>query len=833
VTLIFNDLKYAFRMLVKHPGFTAIALITLAVGIGANTVMFSVADLLLLRPMEVSKPEQLACCTIRDFQGGIPYSAYLTIRDNNPVFSGLVAQDGGHRPVTFTHKDRSRKLTAMFVSANYFSLLGVGPIRGRGFLPQEDRQEAAPVAVLSYRLWQQQGDDPNIVGQYVSINGVRCQVIGMAPERFSGVTLIGPDLWLPLGSYLDVVRLSRGWNRPDQASRDWDYPSLFLLGRLRPGLNMEVAQARLQTLASRFKGDYPKRWTSDCSFYIQRPPRLEIYSDAKRERMSLARLSLGLMGVSMIILVIACLNLANMMITQQAGRQREVAIRLAMGGGRLRIIRQLLIESMSLALLAGALGLVLALWGTQILNTWIAASRQAELVHFQTGLSFRVLVATLGFALLATSLFGLKPALGLSRSNIAGELKGSGTAMRLPVSRKRGSLSVLFQITLAVVLVMGAVLFVRSAVRLARPNYGFGLHDKLVSEIDLLSTGHDRTHSAQVCQDLADHLASLPGVEALGMTARFFFGFEGAQSIYELAPSGDSDGSRKHVTDFVAVSEVDREFFAALELPLLQGRLFHHLDNAPDAEKVAIIDERLARKLRSDGKALGCMIQCTGLAKDREPYRVVGIVPHVEDLSAVKDTHAQAYIPIRTGQVCPYFYYRLKHAESATTLIQWISAEVRKVNPRTPLMSISTLAQKNRYHPKLWYAGFFARLALSAGITALFLAALGIYAVKAYLVTSRTHEIGVRISVGATSKNVMCMVFREGIVLTSVGLVVGLVAGLGMARLVNSMLFGVSPMDPISIMATVALLGAASLFATYVPARRAARIDPMKALRYE
>jgi len=227
------------------------------------------------------------------------------------------------------------------------------------------------------------------------------------------------------------------------------------------------------------------------------------------------------------------------------------------------------------------------------------------------------------------------------------------------------------------------------------------------------------------------------------------------------------------------------------------------------------------------------MIQCTGLAKDRESYRVVGIVPNVEDLSAVKDTHAQVYIPIRTGQVCPYFYYRLKNAESATTLIQWISEEVRKVSPRTPIMLISTLAQKNRYHPKLWYAGFFARLALSAGITALFLAALGIYAVKAYLVTSRTHEIGIRMAVGATRKSMMGMVFREGIVLTTMGLVVGLVTGLGMARLVSSMLFGVSPVDPISIMATVALLGTASLLASYIPARRAAGIDPMEALRYE
>jgi predicted permease len=450
----------------------------------------------------------------------------------------------------------------------------------------------------------------------------------------------------------------------------------------------------------------------------------------------------------------------------------------------------------------------------------------------KTELSVRVLVATLGFSLIATLLFGLRPALGLSRRGLITELKESGSAMFLSARIKKSHLSVLCQIALAVVLVLGAALFTHNSLRLAQPNYGFSLDDKLVVELDALSAGYDRIRSAQVCEALADHLASLPGVKALGMTTRFFFGGSGVMSIYEYAPGGEGDESRRFLAEYCPVTEVGGDYFAAMGLPLLQGRAFNRLDSTPDAEKVIIIDESLARKLRPDGKALGCLIQSGIFTEYSEPYRVVGIVPNVQG-TEIKKIHAQTYKPIQPDQLCPYLYIRLANADSVPAMMQKISEEIHKIEPRVPILSMATLARRHRDNDELWSAGLCARLALTAGAMALFLAALGIYAVKGYMVASRTPEIGIRMALGATNKNIMGMVFREGIVLTIVGLILGLLLGLGAARLVSSALYAINPVDPLSVAAAVVSLGFASMLASYIPARRAARIDPMEALHYE
>jgi putative ABC transport system permease protein len=833
MTTLWQDLRYGVRMLRKAPGFTAIALITLAIGIGANTIMFSMSDLLLLHPRQVKHPEQLAYCAIQDAAfPWFPYSAYLALCDSDLAFSDLMAQGDDPRPVTLVHGDSVRQVRTTYVSANYFSLLGVAPVRGRGFLPEEERQGCAPVVVLSGRLWQRLGSDPKVVGQFVSANGVRCQVVGVTPEDFTGVALIGPDLWLPLGSYLAVAELARGSTRRANAGPDRDYPMLHLVGRLKQGVSMSVAQAQLQSLVPRFKMEYPRQWRSNSSLYLRPPGRILIEADVKQERLANTVVSLVLMGVSAVILVIACLNLANMLIVQGAGRHREIAVRMAIGGGRWRIIRQLLIESLLLALLGGVLGFLLALWGTKVLNVWIAAAQEAELRSFRPGLNIRVLAATLGFCLMATLLFGLRPALCLSRRDIAGEMKESAGSVLGPSRGRRGGLSALGQIALAVVLVMSATLLARSALQLARPNPRFYLEDKLVIQIDPLSAGYDRPQSIQVCEVLADHLASLPGVAALGMSPGFFFGGGGPMSICEYLPGAQESGSRRYLAQWAAVTDVGRDYFTALEIPLLQGRLFDRLDSAPGAEKVTIIDESLARKLRPDGNVLGCWIQSGFFTEYSEPCRVVGIVANVPGIGA-REVHAQTYRPAQPDQLSPYLYLHSADRGSAEVLLQRISQEIHRAHPQVPILSVATLAQRHRDDASVWLAGFGARLALAAGAAALFLASLGIYAVKAYMVASRTSEIGIRKALGATHGNIMGMVLREGLVLTVVGLVVGLLLGLGVAKVSASLLYGVRPVDPASIAVTVVLLGAASLLAGYFPARRAAKVDPMVALRHE
>jgi putative ABC transport system permease protein len=839
MTTIWQDIRYGIRMLSKSPKFTAIAVFTLAIGIGANAITFSVTDTLLLRPLGVREPERLVCCGISDML--IDYFAYRTISDSNQPFSDFMVQDEG-RTVTLAGQSGTGQVHALFVSGNYFSFLGVVPKIGRGFLPEEDRQDAAPVVVLSHRLWRRQGADPAIAGQSVRINGVPFQVVGVAPEGFRGLTMAGPDLWLPMGTYLSTMVLARGESRPPEKWRFDEYPlPVVPVARLKPGVSLESAEASLQPAAARLKAQFPRHWTPASSLYLYPAPRIgPMYASnpgatagyGAHQRSQITRYSLFLIGVSGTILVIACFNLGNMLIIRGSRRSREIALRMALGGGRLRIIRQLLVESLLLAMLGSVLGLILAFWATSVLNTWFVASQQLRWRCLQTSLSFRVLAMTLVVSLVATLLFGLRPALGLSRRDVVGELKESGGALLGSVKRRRSDLSVLCQIALTVVLVMIAVTFTRRALALASTDDTFSLDGTLVVELDPLSAGYDRPRSAQVCETLADRLKSLPGVRALGTSPSFSFGAGGVDSIYTYVPGARNDDSERLLAAGAASPLVRGDYFPSVGLPLLQGRSFNRLDHIVDAENVVVIDEHLARKMAPNGHVLGDWIRFGWFSDRSEPYRIVGIVPTIPGVQG-KPSFVQTYKPAKPNQMCPVFYVRLKDAESAAAMKQRIVEAIREVDPRVPVLSVTTLADRRRDHKILWFAEMCVRLTGTAGAIALFLAALGIWAVKGYMVASRTREIGVRKALGATQREVMGMVFKEGFVLTAGGLMVGLLLGWGATRLIASSVHGFRVMDPAGVGITLALLGIVSLLAGYIPARRAAKIDPMEALRYE
>jgi len=822
---LWQDIKYGVRMLRKAPGFTAIALITLAIGIGANTIMFSVSDLLLfLRAKKVKAPEQLAYCAIQGVDDSrFRYSEYLTVRDSGLAFRDVMAQFLFPSPETLVCKGVARQVWATYVSANYFSVLGVAPVQGRSFQPEEEQSGSAPVVVLAYACWRRLGSDPKLVGEFVSVNGTDCQVVGVAPEGFTGVTHDGPDLWLSLGS---LPTVSKSWARVE--------PWFHIVGRLKPGLRLSVAQAQLQMLFPDFKPECIKdRSSPNPSFSLRPPGRWEISGDDEQGRRLYVIFSLVLITVSLLILGIACLNLANMLIVQGAARNSEITIRMALGGGRWRIVRQLLIQSALLAVLGGILGTLLAVCGLRILNAWIATLPNTSGDSLQLGLNVRVLMAALGLCLTTTLLFGLKPALLLSKRDIADVMKGGTGRVLGSLRRRRGGLSVTGQTALAVALVLSAALLTRSALRMARPDPRFPLDDKLVVEIDSEAGGYDRVRSIQACEALADHLASLPEVKAVGTSGGVFFGGGGRIWIGEYLPGAGEDGSGKPLARKAALVGAGRDYFEAMEIPLLRGRLFDRLDSVPNAEKVAIIDESLARKLRPDGNALGCLIQWGVFTKaDSDPYRVVGIVAHLPGIED-REVRAQMYTPTEANKLAACLYLHVAKKASAALLQQWISQEIHQADPQIPILSVATLAQRRYDDSSVWLARFGARLALAAGAAALFLAALGIYAIKGYMVASRTSEIGIRQALGATRGNVMGMVLREGLVLTLVGLVVGLLLGLGVAKVAASLLYGIGPVDPVSIVVTVALLGATSLLASYIPARRAARIDPMVALKYE
>ncbi len=835
---LWQDIRYGVRMLRKTPGFTAIALITLAVGIGANTIMFSVVNALLFRPAHVKEPDRLVHCGIRNF-GFINYMMYADMRDNNPVFSDLIAHNwSGHCHGTWVRGDVVRDLELMYVSTNYFSGLGVAPVYGRTFLPEEERYGAEPVVVLSYPTWQRQGADPGIVGQYVNINAKPCRVVGVAPKGFTGTIATGPDLWLPLGAFGLVDHYDE--QPPTGRRREiWEYPPVSLVGRLKPGLDMAAAEVRLQTIAPRLKDSDPVRWKDNSKLYLGRLARLGTGEDDFGEKRILSILSLVLMGISGVVLLIACLNLANMITVQGAARQREIAIRLAIGGGRLRIVRQLLFESLLLALCGGVLALIPAFWGVRIVSPWLATGPLP--VQPATSFDVRVLGATLGFCFIATVLSGLRPALRLSARDLISDLKESGGGVVRWTRRRwrlapRG-LSVVFQIALSVVLVMIATLFTRTALRAAGADPGFGLAGKVVVRIDPLAGGYTHAQATTACAALAERLAATPGIQAAGLSTSFpvgdtHSGFSERVVAYEAGVGDNPSGSL--LPKGLWVYEVDGDYFKAMGIPLLRGRPFRLLDSAPEAERVVIIDEHLARKLRPDGDAVDCLIQ-HGWGSGLELCRVVGVVPNLRNPSDDAADWLHLYEPLRAEHVPTYIHLRVAgtapHAETA--LVRSIGTQIRQIDPRLPVVSVTRLVDQHRNHPTVREAGVAARLATMFGTMALFLAGLGLYGVKGHMVASRTPEIGIRMALGATRRDVLVLVFLQGAASTFVGLSIGILLAIALARLIRSGLYGVSPIDPVSIGATVALLTVASLLAGYIPARRAARIDPMVALKYE
>jgi len=835
---LWQDIRYGMRMLGKSPGFTAIALITLAVGIGANTIMFSVVDAMMFRPMHVREPDRIAYCGIRDYDLLVGYAMYAEMRRDNPAFSDLVAHNWGGGSSTWVRGDAVKQMYLMYVSSNYFSVLGAAPAYGRTFLPEEESCGAEPVAVLSYETWRKEGSDPGIVGQYAQINATLCRIIGVAPKGFTGTAAKGPDLWLNMGAYGPVAHYSE--DRPTgRAATLWDYPSVLMLGRLKPGLDMPAAEARLQALIPRLKDIESRGWKDETRLYVSRPSRLGA-GDDENERKYLPILSMVLMGISGAVLLIACLNLAGMITVQGAARQREIAIRMAIGGGRLRIIRQLFLESLLLALFGGALALIPAFWGVRILNAWFAKGTMP--IHIATSLDMRALAATLAFCLIATVLFGLKPAVSLSARNVIRDLKeSSGAAIRSARRRRlipRG-LSVVCQIALSVVLVMAATLFTRTALNAARADLGFSLAGKVVVRIDPLAGGYTKAQAVRACETLAERLRGMPGIAAAGLSSGFPVGNvdpELSQRFIAYKPGAEDESSTNLVERGLMVYGAGDGYLEAMGIPLLQGRSFNRLDLAPDAEKVVIIDEQLARKLRPDGNAVDCLIQHGwGSNSELDLCRVVGIVPDQRDFAGQVMNWRHIYQPIPDYRLSSYIHLRLADTSSQaeTALVRSLGAQIRKIDPRLPVVSVTSLTDLRLGNSGVRQTRITAKLAAMFGTMALFLAGLGLYAIKGHMVASQTPEIGIRMALGATGRNVLAMVFRQGAASTCAGLLIGIVLAVALARLIRSGFYGVSPMDPVSIIATVVLLAAVSLLAGYVPARRAARIDPMAALRCE
>ncbi|MCF7973332.1 MAG: ADOP family duplicated permease [Phycisphaerae bacterium] len=830
-----TDFKYALRMLRKRPGFTAIALITLAIGIGANTIMFSVVNALSFRPVNVKAPERLVICKTARFLGDrFTPDVVERIREDNPIFTDVMAFSRyGDCALRLSNMSMPGKKT--FVTSNYFSVLGVTPDRGRNFLPNEETPGTESVGILSHGAWRRLGADPEVVGKIVSVNGFPCRIIGLTPAGFTGPTLLDKvDIWLSLGSKANMLS-ETDQQRIAQRSGWYDYckyPTFMIpIGRLKPGLALPDAQTQFRSMSASLLELFDSSVREKNKYWLLQPlPRYFLSVEDGYFRIPV--ICSLIMGAGVTLLCIACLNLANMVIVQGASRHRELTIRTALGGGRWRIVKQLLVEALLLALAGGGLGLIVAFWGITLLNSTIAAPSMMQPIVF--GLDTPVFLATLVSCLVATLLSGLWPAMRLSGRHIMSGMKtlhcGRSQASD-PIGRLvPSSFSVAGQLALSVVLLMGAFLFVHSAAKAAHATPGYGFEGKLVAHIDFRVEGHTGQIRSQLCRQLVDHMRALPDIQAAGFCNLMHFGDRFSEDEVKMLDPSESQrdvGCKKQL--------VDAGYFNAVGMPLLQGRYFTREEGMNNAS-VAIIDETLARKLRPDGNVLGSMLVKW---KQTQGVEIVGIVPGVRHRILEKQIEAHVYYPIKEPETA-YLILRVNEAlaGSEQSLLRRIRQEIRQVDERLIVNSLSTLSDFHRDGFEMWGVRMVAGLSLFFGISALFLATLGVYGIKGYTVATRIPEFGIRMALGATGRNIVTMVLREGWLIMGLGLALGMACALAVLHVLSTLILkhvlcDVQPIDPLSISATLLAIALATLLAGYIPARRAARTDPMVALRYE
>ena len=831
---LLRDIRHAARMLIRQPGFAAATIAVLALGIGANAAIFSLVNAFLLKPLVIDHPEELAGVYSRDTTKpdtyrGFSYPNYLDLRENNPVFTSLMA----HSMVMIGLRDgdATRRVFADVVSSNFFDTFGVNLLRGRTFTREEERPGAGiAVAIVSYPLWQKSGADPALLGKQIRINGRFYTVVGIAPRGFTGTTaLISPTLYLPLGVYEAVNNGFSGRSRPLAARDTYD---LIVVGRLRHGLTPQSTDSQLAVVASRLERAYPAENKNQT--FIARPLSRMSISTSPTTDSELLIPSMLLLAAAGVVLIIASLNVANMILARGAARRKEIAVRLALGGDRLRILRQLVTEGLLLALAGGAAGLAVAYWGTTAMVSSLAVLSPIDLVY-SGGPDLRVLLATLGFCGFSTLVFSLGPAWSQCRPDIVSGLKQGeyeesdrGKPRRL---FSRRNLLVMSQLSLSLVLLTAAGLFVRSSLRVAQVEPGFRMDDGVIAEVDPSLAGYNETRGRQIYAALLDRLRAVPGVQSASLAATVPFGMISlGRSIQKDADSGTHVAARYNI--------VGEDYFRTLGIPILRGRSFLAADSGA-TRQVAVLDKLAAEKLWPKGDAVGKNIRMLheDSTNQAEELEVVGVVGAIQE-NIVGADGPQPHLYVAFGQhyqadMNIHLRAAMSGPQAQAGLLESVRREIRAVDERLPLIALKTLRGHLESSFDLWVVKTGARMFGIFGVVALLVAMVGLYGVRAYTVARRTREIGIRMALGAGSGAALRMILREGLVLTAISTGIGLVLSLGVGKILASLLYGVSGVDPAVFLTAPVLLGAVSIVACYVPARRAARVDPMVALRHE
>ena len=804
---LWQDTRYATRSLRKHPGFTAVAILTLALGIGANTAIFSVINAVLLRPLPYQDADRLVILseTISERSiGGVSYPNFVDWRNQNTVFEHLAAV----RPresFNLTGAGESERLQGRLVSANFLETLGVTPIRGRDFTTEDDRTGAAPAVIISYGLWQRRfGADEKIVGQQLILNRESFTVVGITPADFEfGVEA---DLSVPIG--LSTERFSaRG--------RD---PGIGTVARLKQGVSVETANAELNTIAARLAQQYPD---------TNEERRVQI--DSLRESIvgDIRPTLLTLLGAVGLVLLIACANVANLLLARSARRQKEIAIRTALGAGRRRILRQLFTESLLLATAAGVAGLLIAIAGTNLLSSYLPEDIP-RISQISTDAS--VLLFTLGASVLTGLLFGLAPALQTSNPALTETLK-EGERNSSPGHNRTGKILVVTEVALTLVLLIGAGLLVKSFWRLMQVDPGFKPENLLALQISV-NAGNDEGQKVDNFLDqLQQRVKQLPGVQSVAISNGL--PFEGAnQPTFIIEGQALEEGREPNGILYIT----SPDYFETLGITLLRGRVFSSHDT-PNTTPVVLIDEVFARQYFPNQDPLGRRLRQTGSGMDSR--EIVGIVRHVEhsSLEGLSAARGQVYtsfnqIPVdRVQRYVRRVNLLVRTTVDPLSVAQPVRNQIAALDKDQPVFNIRTMEQAVA---RSVAARRFSMILLSVfAALALILAAVGIYGVISYSVAQRTREVGIRMALGAQTTDVLKLVVRDGFKLVAIGVAVGLVGAVLLTRLMTTLLFGVTPTDTVTYASVAVVLVGVALAACYIPARRATKVAPLVALRFE
>src|SRR6267378_3819852 len=860
-----RDLKFAFRQLFKAPAFTISAVTVLALGIGVNTAVFSLVNTLFFAPPSDARPHEMVQLFSQDKKDpkkfrGFSYPTYLDIRQQNTVFSDVMAFNLAF--IGLGQKAETCRAFSAVVTSNYFSVLGVPLARGRAFLPEEETPgHNAQVAIVSYSYWAKHDLDPGVLGSHLLINGHSFTIVGITPKWFVGtMTILSPEVWLPMSVYDQVANDFNSDNKTTIDDRKGT--QLRIMGRLKPGMTAAAAKPALQGLAANLEKVYPVE-QKDQTFMTAPVSRNSVSNNPGAES-GIEVIAPLLLGMAVVVLLVACLNLANMLLARATARRKEIAIRLALGGSRWRIIRQLLTEAFVLALLGGAGGLVLGLWSSDLLVASMRKLMPLDIVWL-SGPSPAILAATFGFCLLGTLMFALGPALKISRRALVTDLKehaGEDVVRRQWKFLPRHPL-VVVQIAFSLALITAAALFIRGAGKAASVDTGLKPGASYVLEVDASLAGYEPKRSQELYRNLNERLAALPGVERASISSFVPFGmFESSRKVQSAGVHTASDAKQETEDEGLALevawNSVGADYFSTVGLPVTRGRGFTEAEATQPGPRVAIIDEPLAKKLWPDGDAVGQRIQyadqntpsgqrsggaggtSADLSKEEkqdETIEIVGIVPVTRhDLFANEEPDGSIYLPFARGfqsDVSFFVRFRSLAPGSEASTADLLRRTVRDVDPAIPIISLQTFAQYLDSNLDLWLVRAGAGLFSIFGGLALGLAVVGLYGVKAYSVARRTREIGIRMALGAQPGMVLRLIMREGSTVLFAGLALGLLLAAATGKILSGILFEVGAFDPPAFASAFVVLAAATLLATWLPARRATRINPMVALRTE